>query len=209
MPELDDYFDRLDSERVSRVRELTSIKRSFGFSGDPSQATVHSKATVVLCYAVWEGFYNECVSEYCGFLKANGGKVKRTDWLMLLGVIGSDLESLKARNHSNRARFEFVRDLKSRLESEFDQFDVSYVRARSNLDFERLSLNYNILSFDLSPFQRHRIRLDKELVGWRNSVAHGEEPDLSGLDIANHVDFTSELLIVLADAFQEGMLKRI
>jgi len=209
MPELDDYFDRLDTERVSRIRELTAIRRSFSISIDTSQATVHSKATVVLCYAAWEGFYNECVTEYCAFLTAKGGKVKRTDWLMLLGVIGSDLDSLRARNHSSKARFKFVNDLKRRLESEFDQFDANYVKARSNLDFDRLSLNYNILSFNLTPFQRHRIRLDKELVGWRNSVAHGEEPDLSGLDIVKHVDFTSELLIVLADAFQEGMLKRI
>lgn len=209
MPELEQYFDRLDAERVSRVRELTAIRRSFGSSGDASLSTVHSKATVVLCYAVWEGFYNECVSEYFSFLKDKGGKVKRSDWMLLLGAISASLESLRNRNHSDLARFDFVRDLKMGIESGFDNVDPKCVRARSNLNFDRMKLNYNILKFDLKPLQKYRIRLDKELVGWRNAVAHGEEPDLSGLDVAEHVDFTSELLIVVADAFQEGMLERI
>ena len=185
------------------------MKRSFSSSIDPNLTTVHSKAAVVLCYAVWEGFYNECVTEYIAFLKETGGKVRKTDWMLLLGVISSDLESLRARNHSEMAKFTFVKDLKARIESGFDKVDANHVSARSNLNFDRIRLNYDILSFDLSRLQQYRIRLNKELVGWRNSVAHGGEPDLSGLDIAEHVDFTSELLIVLADAFQEGMLKRV
>ena len=209
MPELEQYFDRLDAERVSRAKELTAIRRSFDSSGDPSLTPVHSKATVVLCYAVWEGFYNECVNEYFLFLKDRGGKVRRTDWMLLLGAISADLDSLRDRDHSDLARFDFVQDLKRRVECGFDEVDSMHVRARSNLNFDRIKLNYNILSFNLTPIQQYRIRLDKELVGWRNAVAHGEEPDLSGLDIEKHVDFTSNLLIVVADAFQEGMLDRI
>jgi len=57
--------------------------------------------------------------------------------------------------------------------------------------------------------QRFRIRLDKEVVGWRHGVAHGDPPDLSALDIVDHVEFTANLLIVLADRFQYAMLERI
>jgi hypothetical protein len=57
--------------------------------------------------------------------------------------------------------------------------------------------------------QRFRIRLDKEVVGWRHSVAHGDPPDLSALAIADHVEFTANLLIILADRFQYAMLERI
>jgi len=81
--------------------------------------------------------------------------------------------------------------------------------ALSNLDFERISFTYQLMSFDLTPFQRHRIRLDKELVGWRHSVAHGDTPNLSGMDIADHVDFTSRLLIPIADSFQYAILARL
>ena len=66
-----------------------------------------------------------------------------------------------------------------------------------------------LLNIDLSSMQRFRIRPDKEVVGWRHSVAHGDPPDLSALDIADHVEFTANLLIVLADRFQHAMLERI
>ena len=72
MTELEAYFDRLDAERVSRARELTAIKRSFGSSSDPSLASVRSKATVVLCYAVWEGYYNDCVVSTSRFSRRKG-----------------------------------------------------------------------------------------------------------------------------------------
>jgi MAE_28990/MAE_18760-like HEPN len=73
----------------------------------------------------------------------------------------------------------------------------------------RLSWNLGILSFNLSPLQRFRLRMDRELVQWRHSVAHGDQPDLTALDINDHVDFAAGLLIALADGFQEAMLQRI
>jgi HEPN superfamily RiboL-PSP-like protein len=57
--------------------------------------------------------------------------------------------------------------------------------------------------------QRFRLKLDKELVQWRHSVAHGDQPDLSTLDISDHIDFASHLLLVLADEFQAAMLQRV
>jgi hypothetical protein len=62
-----------------------------------------------------------------------------------------------------------------------------------------------VLNFDLTPFQRWRLRIDKELVGWRHSVAHGNDPDLSSMDLDRHIEFTQKLLLLLADTFQEGL----
>ena len=209
MAELDDYLDRLDGERANRARELIAIKACFDASDRPFFGAIYSKATLVLCYGVWEGFYNLCVSEYFEFLKARGGRIGKRNWMLLLGVLNSNLESLKDRNHSDKARFDFVQDLKGRIDSKYGEIDDNPVKARSNLNYDRLLLNYNILNFDVSALQKHRIRLDRELVGWRNAVAHGEAPDLSNFDIVEHVNFTAELLVVLSDSFQQGMLKRM
>ena len=163
----------------------------------------------MLTYANWEGFYNDCVRAYIRFLRDRGGKIRDTDWMLLLGAFHADFESLKARSHSYDARRQFVEDLQVRLECGFDSFDDTVVEARSNLNFERLVENFSLLNIDLSSMQRFRIRLDKEVVGWRHGVAHGDPPDLSALDIADHVDFTANLLIVLADRFQHAMLEKM
>jgi hypothetical protein len=68
MPKLDDFFDEIDSARVRRAKELSEIKRSFDQLAPDDVYGVASKAVVVLAYANWEGFYNECVRAYLEIL---------------------------------------------------------------------------------------------------------------------------------------------
>jgi RiboL-PSP-HEPN len=208
MPPIDRYFDEIDVARIQRVKELSEIKYRFSADGAPDPANIRSKAVVVLTYANWEGFYNECVRAYVRFLQERGGKVRDTDWMLLIGAFSPDFEALRARNHSAEAKRQFIADLKARLECGFDVLDISVVEARSNLDYERLAHNFGILDFDVAALQRFRLRLDRELVGWRHGVAHGDPPDLSTLDVSNHVDFAGQLLIIIADCFQNAMLQR-
>ena len=79
--------------------------------------------------------------------------------------------------------------------------------AKSNLDFERLRHNFEIFDFEIGPIQMYRNRIDKELVGWRHGVAHGDSPQLSTVDGAQHVTFVGNVMALVADSFQEAMLK--
>lgn len=209
MPKLDNFFDEIDVARFRRAKELSEVKRSFGRMISDDVYGVASKAVVVLAYANWEGFYNECVRAYTRFLIQKGGKVRDSDWLLLVSAFHSDFESMRDRNHSLESRQKFVRNLKTKIDCGFDAIDTTIVEARSNLDFARLSQNYSILNFDLSAMQRMRNRIDKELVGWRHAVAHGDSPDLTSMDAEAHIDFVSSLLVMIADRFQYAMLARV
>lgn len=202
------YLKEIDANRSRRARELSEIKTQFAQSKDQLPFRVRSKAVVVLTYAHWEGFYNECVSTYLTFLRDSGRKVRDTTWNMLTGTLYAEMERLKDRNHSREAACDFVEALGTALTAGFDTFNADVIKSRSNLDFGKLKSNYRILSFSIDPFQRKRIRLDKELVGWRHGIAHGDDPDLSNSDSQDHVRFTQELLLILADQFQEEIVKR-
>jgi hypothetical protein len=209
MSQLDDFFDEIDSARVRRARELSEIKRSFRQLAADDVYGVASKAVVVLAYANWEGFYNECVRAYLRFLAEKGGKVQDQDWMLLVGALHADFESLRVRNHSSASRNAFVKNLQTRINCGFGAVDGTIVEARSNLDFARLAENYGLLNFDLSTMQKVRNRLDKELVGWRHAAAHGDSPDLKTMDVDAHITFASSLLILVADRFQYSMLARM
>jgi hypothetical protein len=170
--------------------------------------SIGSKAVVVLTYAIWEGFYNECVNIYLNFLEEAGIKVADAGWLMLIGALSSDFDALRTRNHSPEGRTAFVAQLQTRLACGFDTFDRSVVMARSNLDFARLSGNLTLFNFDYSALQSSRIRLDKELVGWRHGVAHGDPPDLSAVNVSDHVEFAAKLMLSVSDIFQNAILER-
>ena len=209
MPDIEIYFDEIDIARVRRVKQLSEIKRSFGalLSSDP--LGIASKAVVVLTYANWEGFYYECVRTYLNFLREKGGRVRDSDWMLLLSAFHADFESMRDRNHSFKSRQQFVENLKVRLDCGFDALDATVVEARSNLDFTRLTQNYLLLNFDPTSIESSRNRLDKELVGWRHAVAHGDSPDLTAMDVSAHVEFVSKLLILVSDRFQCSMLDRV
>ena len=209
MPDIDKYFDEIDTARIRRAKELSEIKRSFGTLGTTDPLGIASKAVVVLAYANWEGFYNDCARAYLSFLRERGGMVRDSDWMLLVSAFNADFESLRDRNHSFDAKRAFVANLKDRLDCGFDVVDVTTIEARSNLDFARLSQNYHLLDFDLSTMQGSRNRLDKELVGWRHSVAHGDSPDLSVMDVSDHVDFAAHMLMLVSDRFQYAMLDRV
>ena len=97
MLDINIYFDEIDIARVRRAKELSEIKRSFGalLSSDP--LGIASKAVVVSTYANWEGFYNECVRTYLNFLREKGGRVRDSDWMLLLSAFHADFESMRDR----------------------------------------------------------------------------------------------------------------
>lgn len=207
---VDDFFDDIDAARSLRVRELSEIKRHFGGSSAASDPMgVQSKALVVLSYAAWEAFYNECVDAYCEFLQNQGKRISDASWKMLVGALVAEFDSLRDRNHSNVARRHFVEKLQERLVCDFTMFDRTTVKARSNLDWDKLDQNFQLLDFDPTPFQQYRNRLDKEVVGWRHTVAHGDAPNLGRLDAADHISLVARLMMLASDTFQTAMLDHI
>ncbi|MFG1413803.1 MAE_28990/MAE_18760 family HEPN-like nuclease [Xanthobacter sp. VTT E-85241] len=207
MPQIDEFFDEIDASRVRRAKELLQLKNLVIGHSDPFG--IASKAAIVLSYSHWEGFYNDCVNTYTKFLKAKGGKIKDQDWMMLTGVMVDELQSLRDRNHSNEARRIFVEKLYDIIDCGYDRFRSEVVYAKSNLNCATLYHNLKIMSFDSTPINAYKIRLDTQVVAWRHAIAHGDQPDLRSLDIEKHVKLVDDLMLLIADMFQDAMLKRL
>ncbi|WP_353220296.1 MAE_28990/MAE_18760 family HEPN-like nuclease [Salinisphaera sp. S4-8] len=195
----------IDSNRISRARELSDVKTQFSGSRINSTYGIHSKAIIVLAYAHWEGFYNDSVNYYIQRLVEAETRVADAGWLLLCGVLRSEFQSLRDRYHSPEAKLQFVDSLREISERGFANFDNTVVLSKSNLDFSQLRHNFKILGFDITPFQQHRLRIDNELVKWRHQVAHGDSPDLSAVDLDNHIAFTQQAMLLLADTFQSAI----
>lgn len=208
MIDLSVYSDEIDSSRSRRARELSAIGGLIKDSdvSDAEKIAVE-KAVLMLCYANWEGFFTDCVSTYWKFLRDRGGRIRDTNWMLLLGAISPDLDSLRQNNHTRNARRDFVKNLRQRLDSEFENIDEKFIIPSSNLNYKQILYSYDLLGFDPSNLQEFRLRLDHHLVGWRNVVAHGNDLDLSTFDISSHIQFTSKLLICISDSFQMAILK--
>lgn len=201
------YLNDIDSLRTRRALELSEVKRLFSAnvaSTDP--LGVNSKALIVLCYAAWEGFYNDCVDVYFQFLRENGHMISSVNWKLLIGVLDADFDSLRSRNHSFNAKTDFICKIAEKMKVDFSQFERSALKAQSNLNWEKLERNFKVLEFDLNRFQKSRNKIQHELVQWRHQIAHGDSPELSSFDAENHVDFVQDILVSLSDIFQESIV---
>ena len=200
------FLSEIDSNRLRRARELSEIKVRMNDLTAVSQFGIQSKAVIVLSYAHWEGFYNDCISLYIDFLNAAGKSVSDVSWPMLIGLLQPDFQRLRDRNHSRPATVDFVLRFQQMVKYGFSDFDKDVVSSRSNLDFKKLQDNFEVMRFDCSPFLRWRLKIDNELVRWRHSIAHGDDPDLSAVDINEHITFTQDMLLMLSDRFQREIM---
>ena len=202
MPDANYFFSEIDSCRLQRARELSEVKIRIASLSVLPRYGVQSKANIVLSYAHWEGFYNECASYYVKALQLEGKRLRDVQWSMALGLLTPDFNRVKDKNHSRAAQLDFVNRLSGIREEGFNSFDPAVIASSSNLNFEKLCCNFRVLGFDTKPFQIYRLRIDKELVGWRHSIAHGNDPDLTTANLNSHVTFAQELLLLMADIFQ-------
>jgi hypothetical protein len=53
MPNVDTFFDEIDTARIQRVKELSEIKFRFRCESGADPQSIASKAVVVLAYANW------------------------------------------------------------------------------------------------------------------------------------------------------------
>ena len=207
MKKLADACAELDSVRVRRAKELSDVKQLQFRAGHVDPYGVVTKAVIVLSYSHWEGFFNDCVDCYLSYLRQSGCQVQSMRWTLVSGLLTSDLQRLRDKNHSLEATREFTESLENRLGEGFQSFDATLLKSRSNLNFTRLQFVFQLLGFEVDQFQSMRLRIDKELVGWRHSIAHGDNPDLTAANAAAHVDFVRHLLSNLSDVFQMELAK--
>ena len=200
------FFDEIDLHRARRIREISTLKVLCSYHSPTVLSNVLKKSFIVGCYGHWEGFYNECVDAFVSAAIKQNLEVKDVSWSLMVGVFESDLRSVKDRNHSRESHVELIESLRTKSGSKFDRFDRTCIKSRSNLNFETIRKNFNLLDVDCSGFERFRLKIDRELVGWRHSIAHGDEIDMSLVDIKTHADLTSELLILVSNLTQQKML---
>jgi len=209
MVDVDRFFDKIDANRVQRVRELSALRDFLYQDVDADPFSLRAQSAIVLSYAHWEGFYNDCVEAYISCLRSIGVSAYELGPELLVGIFGPDFQSLVDRKNSLTAQIDFMEKVDREWHSDFTNFDLKTVSARSNLDWAKFVLNNRLLKCDISALVRHRIKIDRELVGWRHAVAHGNSPDLSGVDVGNHIKFASDRMLDFSDNIQARILDHI
>jgi hypothetical protein len=200
------YLKRLSDDRVWRVRELSDLRVLHEKASSKRERETTSRSIVVLSYAHWEGYCSKCAGIYIDFLEEKKVSYSALPPGMFLGAMSSALDSYRDKADNLSSRKNLVEAFQKVNGSVIERFDRRVILPRSNLNFPRLEFIHKIIGAELEPFQRHRLKIDKELVAWRHLVAHGEMFVLDESKADSHTKLCEELMFLTKDAFEDAIL---
>ncbi len=176
---LNRFLDQLDRDSSSRKLELHHHKNLLAFA-DEYQKPVLCRCGVLLLYSHWEGFIKYSIKRYLGLF--SGSKIKSIPVHIKIAALFDFLKSEQQETLTFRlakiANEFFLRDdliVKRNIDE--------VVRTGSNLDFKHLENLWCLIDVDDSRlkdnFATRENFINFELVGTRNSIAHGEKIPIS------------------------------
>jgi len=199
---LQNYLSQLSSDRLWRARELSDLRAMHAKAESTREKMATCRAIVVLSYAHWEGYCSSSAGTLVDYMEAKNIPYSSLPPDMILGAMSGDLDSYRDTADNLDSRRKLLNSFRKAHGSQVKKFDRRVILPRSNLNFRRLRFILDVIGADIQPFQKHRLKIDKELVAWRHLVAHGEMFALDNPLAAAHTKLCEELMFLIKDTFE-------
>jgi hypothetical protein len=167
-----DLVEVLDAEFAWRRKELTSVLTDVKTAHDDCRSP-RLRAATALLYAHWEGFVKASSEVYLEFVAQRRLRHSDLNDGLLALALRSRLNSFQSNNDVS-SHLEFIRFFQNELTSRAVIPDLAGTRPGANLTSKRLKAIILSLGLDYSPFELKENLIDSQLVGWRNTIAHGK-----------------------------------
>ena len=170
----DELLRKVDSDRVWRIREISSLRSECLAShrSDYAQQALR-RSFIPIAYAHWEGFVKKAAHYYLEFVVMQNLSLGQLNYPFLsLYLCQRFSTNLQRQNHFRLADACQLMvedpDLRGRIRYK----DI--ISTKSNLDSKTLRDICSTLALPFSRFETKTMFLDAGLVGKRNNIAHGE-----------------------------------
>ncbi len=179
LEELDDY---LSNELAWRKKECLNLN-GLTSSSRGANKIIYYRASIIVFYSHWEGFIKNASLAYLSYLNRLAPKYHlMQDSFFCLGmsfVFQNDFSSRNINNHKKINKYLQERNILS-----FKVEPEKVIDVRSNLNYEAIRIIAHQLGVSLDGLDLREHFIDKVLLKYRNSLAHGErvsEIELKGI----------------------------
>lgn len=180
--QLEDFLSQQLSWRRKELHDLKSILRE---NRNTTGLKPLTKGAIVLAYAHWEGYIKEVSEAYLSYISFREfARNEVADNFLALSVINN----IKTKNKFT----DCITDITCLISSPQEKCKIptkNIIDAESNLNSDVLKKIMDILGLDFSYFETKRYFVDKELLGKRNQIAHGEDRNVNMKDYTELADF--------------------
>ena len=169
----ENIIDAIDHNYAWRFKELKCIKKNIELMSGDAKNTAIRQASLLL-YAHWEGFIKSASISYLQFIVDQKFRQEElTD--NFRGIMLRKNYKNAESSHSIKAHIGAVKAITDGLTA-YVIFDPNtQIKTDSNLNYKLFEDILHTLAIDPSPYETKQNQIDKQLLGRRNEIAHGEK----------------------------------
>jgi hypothetical protein len=168
----DDLLTKLDDEFAWRQKELTSIWGDVQTAPDKAREA-RLRAGVALLYAHWEGFVKAAGDLFVQFVAIRKLRHDQLNSGLLSLALRQRLREF-AQSSAVERHIEFLNFLENDMGSRARLPLINVIKTGANLNSERFREIVLTLGLDYSAYELKENLIDRQLLDWRNSIAHGK-----------------------------------
>jgi hypothetical protein len=170
----------LDSDFAWRRKELTMIMTSVK-SSRPNLLNTNIRIGVVILYAHWEGFIKNAAENYLIYVAGKKLQYDELENNFIALSLKTKLIEFESTN-KNTVHTQLIDFLFGNLKIKANLPTENIIKTQSNLNSNILKEILSILGIDYKQYELKEKYIDSQLLKIRNSVAHGQNPDITEID---------------------------
>lgn len=185
----------LDDDFAWRRKELSFILTTIK-SSKPKALNTNIRIGVMILYAHWEGFIKNSAENYLLYVAGKKLSYSELENNFVALSLKTKLKEFEETN-KNTVHTQLINFLLGNLKTKAILPSDNIIKTQSNLNSGILKEILSILGIDYNPFELKEKFIDSQLLKTRNSVAHGQDPDIKELDFYKLYDEITNMMSII------------
>ncbi len=173
----EDLIDFLTKDLGWRKKELTTLYNNVATANSNNLPTALRCASVLL-YAHWEGFVKNSAESYLTYIKGQKLNLNEVNSNILALSLKQKITEFSLTNKST-LHVQFIDYFQNNLGERAAFSETDSIKTQSNLNSVILKEIFVTIGLDITNYELKSNLIDKQLLKYRNDIAHGNQPPLN------------------------------
>lgn len=173
----EELIDQLTEDLAWRKKELTTLYNNVETANLKNLPTALRCASVLL-YAHWEGFVKNSAESYLTYIKFQRLNLNQVNSNILALSLKQKMTEFSMTNKAT-LHVQFIDFFQNNLYEKASFSETDSIKTQSNLNSIILKEIFATIGLDITNYDLKSNLIDKQLLKYRNEIAHGNQPPLN------------------------------
>lgn len=173
----EELIDYLTADLAWRKKELTTLYNNVETANSKNLSTALRCASVLL-YAHWEGFVKNSAESYLTYIKFQKLNLNQVNSNILALSLKQKISEFSLTNKAT-LHVQFIDFFQKNLNEKASFSETDSIKTQSNLNSIILKEIFATIGLDITNYDLKSNLIDKQLLKYRNDIAHGNQPPLN------------------------------